>query len=248
MTRARVVTYGFSERSMVRAHSETLGEIGSKVKIDYPPGTVEFRMPLLGRFNVLNILAAFSSAWVLGLDMDRVVKSIEDFCGVPGRMEFVKAGEGVRAVVDYAHTEDALKNVLETLRPLTRGRLICVFGCGGNRDTTKRARMGEVSGRVSDHVILTSDNPRREDPEAILNDIEEGIKKTGVSYERIVDRRSAIRRSLSLAEKGDLVLVAGKGHEKFQEIGMSRLPFDDVAVIKEAASLGEASHRKAVCI
>ena len=218
---------------------------------------------LVGRPNVYNILAAVATATALDISFDAIERGIKELDGVPGRFQLVSkpAGVGtpdvkvdeVTVVVDYAHTDDALRNLLETARPLTSGRLITVFGCGGDRDRTKRPLMGAVAGRLSDVVVITSDNPRSEDPMRIIEEIQRGITpdtrrqapgsgrsdrgdvRTGSPSQLIiVDRRDAISKAVELARPGDLVLIAGKGHEKYQVIGDRVLPFDDVAVAREA--------------
>jgi UDP-N-acetylmuramoyl-L-alanyl-D-glutamate--2,6-diaminopimelate ligase len=173
---------------------------------------------------------------------DAIERGVQALAGVPGRFEMVSGKKDeVTVVVDYAHTDDALRNLLETARPLARGRLITVFGCGGDRDRTKRPLMGAVAGRLSDLIVITSDNPRSEDPSRIIEEIQRGItadtrKDAGQRLLTIVDRGAAIARAIELARPGDLVLIAGKGHEKYQVIGDRVLPFDDVAVAREALS------------
>src|SRR5213078_1466380 len=195
---------------------------------------------LVGRPNVYNILAAVSTATALDLPFDAIERGVRSLAGVPGRFEMVSgAKDEVTVVVDYAHTDDALRNLLETARPLARGRLITVFGCGGDRDRTKRPLMGAVAGRLSDLIVITSDNPRGEDPNRIIEEIQRGItadtkKDAGQRLLTIVDRRAAIEKAIELAGAGDVVLVAGKGHEKYQAIGDRTLPFDDVEVARQA--------------
>ena len=205
-----------------------------------PRGTLHLRSTLVGRPNVYNILAAVSTATALDLPFDAIERGVQALAGVPGRFEMVSGKKDeVTVVVDYAHTDDALRNLLETARPLARGRLITVFGCGGDRDRTKRPLMGAVAGRLSDLIVITSDNPRSEEPNRIIEEIQRGItadtrKDAGQRLLTIVDRGAAIAKAIELARPGDLVLVAGKGHEKYQVIGDRVLPFDDVAVAREA--------------
>src|SRR5438309_828047 len=195
---------------------------------------------LVGRPNVYNILAAVAAASALDVPFDAIERGIRDLDGVPGRFEIVSTKKDeVTVVVDYAHTDDALRNLLETARPLTGGRLITVFGCGGDRDRTKRPLMGAVAGRLSDLIVITSDNPRSEDPNRIIEEIQRGItadtrKDSDQRVLTNVDRRGAIANAIELARAGDLVLIAGKGHEKYQVIGDRTTPFDDVAVAREA--------------
>ncbi|MGB0716233.1 MAG: Mur ligase family protein, partial [Phycisphaerae bacterium] len=193
------------------------------------------QVPLTGMHNVYNCLAALAAARAMGIDLDEAVEGLSKVQGIPGRLQRVQARQQLFDIfVDYAHTDDALENVLQTLKPLTRGRLICVFGCGGDRDKTKRPRMAAAAARYSDHIIVTSDNPRSEDPEAIIDDIMEGFASdSSVSWSRNVDRREAIDEAIRFAQAGDAILIAGKGHEDYQIVGDEILAFDDVAVACE---------------
>jgi UDP-N-acetylmuramoyl-L-alanyl-D-glutamate--2,6-diaminopimelate ligase len=207
----------------------------------------------VGRPNLYNVLGVVATAIALDLPSSAIEQGIAGLERVPGRFQMVSGkADQVRVVVDYAHTDDALKNLLETARPLATGRLITVFGCGGDRDRTKRPLMGAVAARLSDLVVLTSDNPRSEDPEKILDAIESGLAPTGdpgapkrpaTSFVRQPDRRLAIEHAVRVAEPGDLVLVAGKGHEKYQIIGDRTLPFDDVEVARAALAHRRAASR-----
>ena len=221
-----------------------------------PRGTLQVRSRLVGRPNAYNILAAVATATALDLPFDAIEEGVRNLENVPGRFQVVSdRDDDVRVVVDYAHTDDALKNLLETARPLGQGRVITVFGCGGDRDKTKRPLMGAVAARLSDMVVLTSDNPRSESPEQIIEDIQRGIvlppdrvgpKGTGPKATpslAIVDRKAAIERAVREARPGDLVLVAGKGHEKYQVIGERTLPFDDVEVARTALGRRRAGSR-----
>jgi UDP-N-acetylmuramoyl-L-alanyl-D-glutamate--2,6-diaminopimelate ligase len=213
---------------------------GLSFDVRTPRGPLGVRSTLVGRANVYNILAAVSTATALGLPFDAIERGVRALEGVPGRFEVVSgAKDDFTVVVDYAHTDDALRNLLETARPLARGRLMVVFGCGGDRDSTNRPRMGAVAGRLSDLIVITSDNPRSEDPNRIIEEIRRGItpdtrRDSGQRLLSIADRRAAIASAIELARPGDLVLVAGKGHEKYQVIGDHVLPFDDAAVAREA--------------
>jgi UDP-N-acetylmuramoyl-L-alanyl-D-glutamate--2,6-diaminopimelate ligase len=216
----------------------TLG--GLAFDIQTPRGAVTVESRLVGRPNVSNILAAAATAVALDLPLVAIADGVRALPGVPGRFEVVSSPEDdVTVVVDYAHTDDALRNLLETARPLAPRRLVTVFGCGGDRDKTKRPLMGMVASRLSDVVVITSDNPRSEDPQRIIEEIKRGIP-AGSSGGRaaevlsVVDRREAIERAIELAEPGDLVLVAGKGHEKYQQIADRVLPFDDGEVARGA--------------
>lgn len=200
-----------------------------------PAGERPLTAHLLGKHNLMNILAAAGACHFLGADLSAVTRGIESLEGVPGRFEKVDEGQDFGVIVDYAHTEDALKNLLTTARELKPRRLIVLFGCGGDRDKGKRPLMGEAAAELGDCVILTSDNPRSEDPEAILGEIEVGVKRASVRvpYLRISDRREAIARAISEGSAGDLVVIAGKGHETEQIIGSRRFPFDDRQVARD---------------
>jgi UDP-N-acetylmuramoyl-L-alanyl-D-glutamate--2,6-diaminopimelate ligase len=190
------------------------------------------RSPLPGRFNVLNVLGAVAAVRALGVEDETIAAALPHAARVPGRFEPVDEGQPFAVLVDYAHTPDSLENVLRAARPLTAGRVICVFGAGGDRDRAKRPLMGAVVRDLADVAIVTSDNPRSEDPEAIIAAILEGA---GPDAAVEGDRRVAIERAIAMAEPGDVVLIAGKGHEQGQEFeGGRKLPFDDVAVAREA--------------
>ena len=220
---------------------------GLAFEVRTPRGTLRVRSKLVGRPNVYNILAAVSTATALGLPLDAIERGIAALEGVPGRFQLVSgAQDDVTVVVDYAHTDDALRNLLETARPLARGRLITVFGCGGDRDRTKRPLMGAVAARLSDVVVVTSDNPRSEDPKTILEEIQLGMASetrpgSAQRVVAVVDRREAISTAIGLAAPGDFVIVAGKGHETYQVIGDWVLPFDDAAVAREVLAARRAS-------
>jgi len=217
---------------------------GVAFEVETPRGRIAVRSPLVGRPNVYNILGAVALADALGVPHSAIEQGLARLEGVPGRFQIVSVRtDDVRVVVDYAHTDDALKNLLETARPLASGRLITVFGCGGDRDTSKRPLMGAVAARLSDLVVITSDNPRSEDPDHIIEDIKRGIvpprdpgapPRVTTPCVAIADRRLAIEHAIKSAKSGDLVLVAGKGHEKYQIIGERTLPFDDVDVARTA--------------
>lgn len=194
-------------------------------------GDVRLSMP--GVQFAYDALIAIGLAYEYGIEFDKIRAGIETLRSVPGRWQLVWDRDNIRAIVDFAHTPDALERLLKTARNLTDGQIICMFGCGGDRDTGKRFQMGEIAGRYSDYVIVTSDNPRSEDPEDITARIEEGVYSTGASYSVIPDRKKAIRKAAVLARKNTLIIVTGKGHEKYQIIGDKKLPFDDVRILKE---------------
>jgi len=231
LTRARIVTYGIENNADYMARDIRFDCLHTKFRLLYPEGEIDFSSRLIGRHNVYNILAAVSWALAEGIDTQAIKSAVEKFFQVPGRLERIDSRGDFTVFVDYAHTEDALRNIIKTLRFLTDKRIIVVFGCGGERDKSKRPKMGCVVSELSDCAIITNDNPRSEDPQDIINDIKRGIKKTNFCV--IPERAEAIKKSLSLAKSGDIVLVAGKGHEDYQVIKDRRIPFDDREVIRE---------------
>jgi len=230
----RVVRYAVKTKAEVTALDPEFSLAGMRFRLVTPAGERDFHSPLVGPPHIYNTLAAVGSGLALGYSLEVITKALEKCTGAPGRFERVPHDGDFAVVVDYAHSDDALLNVLRTARDVTKGRIITVFGCGGDRDGSKRAPMGEAAGSLSDVVILTSDNPRTEDPEKILADAEVGIQKTGKPYEKIADRRAAINRAIEQAATDDLVLIAGKGHEDYQIIGREVFHFDDKEVAREA--------------
>jgi UDP-N-acetylmuramoyl-L-alanyl-D-glutamate--2,6-diaminopimelate ligase len=230
----RVLRYALDNEADVTARDVKFSMGGTRLTLSTPDGERDVLSPLVGRPHVYNILTAAGVAHALGLGLDATAAALETCGGAPGRFERVPHAGDFAVVVDYAHTDDALRNVLRTARDVAGGRVITVFGCGGDRDHTKRAPMGEAAGSLSDVVIATSDNPRSEDPEAILHDVEEGLRAVGRPYLIIVDRREAIRRAVEEARAGDIVLIAGKGHEDHQIVGNEKRHFDDREVAYEA--------------
>jgi UDP-N-acetylmuramoyl-L-alanyl-D-glutamate--2,6-diaminopimelate ligase len=229
-----VVTYAVTSEAEVTARDPEFSLAGMRFRLLSPAGKRDFHSPLVGPPHIYNTLAAVASGLALGYDLEVITSALEKCTGAPGRFERVIHDGKFAVVVDYAHSDDALLNVLRTARDVTKGRIITVFGCGGDRDGSKRAPMGEAAGSLSDVVILTSDNPRTEDPEKILDEAEQGIQKTGKPYEKIADRREAIHQAVNAAREGDLVLIAGKGHEDYQIIGREVFHFDDREVAREA--------------
>ncbi|MDH4196513.1 MAG: UDP-N-acetylmuramoyl-L-alanyl-D-glutamate--2,6-diaminopimelate ligase [Candidatus Aminicenantes bacterium] len=228
----RTITFGMSPAAIVRAEKFCLTDNGLEVVIFYPGGRLSVASRLVGKHNVYNILAAAGAALALGIPAEAVAQGIAWQRGVPGRFQTVPNPFGFRTVVDYAHTDNALVNLLETTRELKPRRIILVFGAGGNRDRAKRERMGEVAARLADWTILTSDNPRSEDPLTIIADIEKGFRQAGSSaYEVEPDRKEAIRKALTQARQGDHLLVAGKGHEDTQVFRDRTIAFSDVETI-----------------
>ncbi len=207
---------------------------GTSFDLKTPAGSRRITSPLVGKPHVYNMLAATGAALELGYELDLVVNGLSTCVGAPGRFERVPHDGDFAVVVDYAHTDDALLNTLKTARELTDGKIITVFGCGGDRDKTKRVPMGEVAGELSDHVVITSDNPRNEDPLKIVAEIEVGVKAKTENYEIISDRRDAIHRAVTIATSSDVVIIAGKGHENYQIIGGDKFHFDDREVAIEA--------------
>jgi UDP-N-acetylmuramoyl-L-alanyl-D-glutamate--2,6-diaminopimelate ligase len=232
----QVVRYAVNSEADVMSREPEFSLSGMRFRLITPQGERQFHSPLVGPPHIYNTLAAVASGLALGYSMDVITEALEKCTGAPGRFERVAHAGDFSVVVDYAHSDDALLNVLRTARDVTRGRIITVFGCGGDRDRSKRAPMGEAAGSLSDVVILTSDNPRTEDPQQILADAEVGIRKTGKPYEKIADRREAIHHAIAQARPEDLVLIAGKGHEDYQILGRETFHFDDKEVAREVLS------------
>ncbi|MEK6694234.1 MAG: UDP-N-acetylmuramoyl-L-alanyl-D-glutamate--2,6-diaminopimelate ligase [Nitrospirota bacterium] len=238
-TRARVWTYAVDRPADLRAGDVRISLEGLRFTAQTPAGAVALRSPLVGRHNVYNILAAVGVGLEQGIALPTIAAGIAALTNVPGRFERVEAGQSFTVVVDYAHTEDALFRLLTTAEAVKTGRIITVFGCGGDRDRGKRPKMGRVSAVYSDVVVVTSDNPRTEDPEAIISEIipgvQAGLREAGRGrYVVQADRRAAIEEAVRMAQPGDLVLLAGKGHENYQIIGTNKHPFDDRVVAREA--------------
>jgi UDP-N-acetylmuramoyl-L-alanyl-D-glutamate--2,6-diaminopimelate ligase len=228
-------TYGQGVHAQFRASSVRMDFSGTSYALDALGKSYLVRMPLIGIFNVYNSLAAIASAHAMGVSIRSAVNALAKAPAVPGRLEGVPGKRPFRVFVDYAHTDDALINVMKTLRELEPSRLIVVFGCGGNRDRAKRPKMGAAVDALADYAIITSDNPRREDPLAIIEDIKPGFRR--LAPETIPDRKEAIFKAIAMAQPRDIILVAGKGHETYQEFADATVPFDDVAVARTA--LGE---------
>jgi UDP-N-acetylmuramoyl-L-alanyl-D-glutamate--2,6-diaminopimelate ligase len=227
-----VVTYGMGLRADFRASNYRAEFTGTSYQLDARGKSYLVRLPLIGRFNVTNSIAALAAAETLGISLRNAVLSLGKAPQVPGRLELVPAKRQFQVFVDYAHTPDALANVLKTLRELQPNKLIAVFGCGGDRDRQKRPLMAEMADRLADYSIITSDNPRKENPHAIIAETETGFRSS--HYEKIVDRTEAINRAVALAGARDIVLIAGKGHENYQEFADYTVPFDDIQVARRA--------------
>ena len=227
-----IKTYGIDNTCDLLAKDITITNsyVDFKVKIDNRNERVKVGIP--GRFSVYNSLAAISVTTKLGCSAEAIKEALLEV-RVPGRSELVNNDKELTIMIDFAHTPDSLKNILSAAKAYTRGRVISVFGCGGNRDSAKRPAMGEISGKIADYTIITSDNPRDEDPQEIVNQIEEGIKKTKGKYTCIVDRVEAIRHAIEMANKKDIIILAGKGHEPYQEIKGVKHPFDEREIVNK---------------
>ncbi len=233
LSRGKVITYGFDEKADVYAGNLRMDIDHTDFTLHAPGAEIEIGINLIGRHNVYNVLAACAWALSAGISPDKLASAMRKFSAVPGRLERIDTVSGVKVFVDYAHTEDALSNVIRTLRQITPNKIVVVFGCGGDRDRTKRPKMGKVVTDLADMAVITSDNPRSEDPQAIIEDILRGIVKK--NYSVVPDRLSAIRAGLAYASAGDVVLVAGKGHETYQIIKDSVLHFDDREAVRECS-------------
>jgi UDP-N-acetylmuramoyl-L-alanyl-D-glutamate--2,6-diaminopimelate ligase len=238
----KTVTFGLEPAALVRAVKFSMTEAGLEAQVSYPGGVMGIQSALVGRHNLFNILAAAAAALSLNVSPDDIVKGIAALKGVPGRFERVPNSRGLQVVVDYAHTDNALEHLLTTAREFKPRRVVLVFGAGGNRDRDKRERMGRVAARLADWTVLTSDNPRSEEPTDIIAAIEKGFLKEAVkAYEVEPDRRKAIARALATANKGDIVLIAGKGHEDTQIFKDRTIHFSDIEVVEETLREMEAA-------
>jgi UDP-N-acetylmuramoyl-L-alanyl-D-glutamate--2,6-diaminopimelate ligase len=229
----RTITYGIKNQKADFFGYEIKSDLkGTCFKLRYKKNELPVKLKVIGDFQVLNALAAFAICSSLKIPLKTIKRGVEKLKRVPGRFEVIKAKD-FNVVIDYAHTPESLKTLLLNAKKLVSGRIILIFGCGGTRDKSKRAPMGEISGKLADFTIITSDNPRFEEPEEIIKQIEKGIKKTKGKYIKIVDRKEAIKRGLKMAKKGDLVLIAGKGHETYQIFKDKTIPFSDKKVVQE---------------
>ena len=233
---SRVWRYSVQDAADLWTSQLDYGPTGVSGMLHTPQGDIAFQSPLVGQFNLENLLAAVGAVLHLGVDLELIARVLPQFPGVPGRMERVQlAQQDISVIVDYAHTPDSLENLLLSARPFISGKLICVFGCGGDRDRTKRPQMGQIAAQLADRVVVTSDNPRTEDPERILQDILAGIPQT-VRPEVVCDRATAIHTAILQASPGDGVLIAGKGHEDYQILGTEKIHFDDREQARAALS------------
>ena len=235
-TSCRAITYSIHTSADIMAKDIEVFATGSSFCVTYWQGEIPLKLKITGVFNVYNVMAAVGVALAEGIESTVIQKALEQFESVPGRFELVDAGQSFTVIVDYAHTPDGLENILKTAKQFAKQRIIAVFGCGGDRDRTKRPIMGKIAAEMADVVIATSDNPRSEDPDVILTEIEAGIKEgltPNKQYEKIVDRRQAIVRALSIAQAEDVVIIAGKGHETYQILKDRTISFDDKQIAIE---------------
>lgn len=233
-SQGKVLTFGVDTKADLMAEHIEISAEGTAFDLIWQGERYPVKLHTPGRFSVYNAMGAAGACLLLGVPVGDVVAGLCANAGVSGRFQTVRSKKGTLAVVDYAHTPDGLENVLHTANEFVKGKLIAVFGCGGDRDKTKRPIMGEIGGRLAGYCILTSDNPRTEDPAAILEDVEAGILKTNCPYEKQVDRRMAIQRAVALAEAEDVILIAGKGHETYQIFPDKTIHFDDIEEVRKA--------------
>ncbi len=228
-----ITTFGVRDRADISATDIDIATDGVQFDLHTPEGDVRMRLQTPGLFSVFNAMGAAGMALAIGVKVGDIKAGLERLTSVSGRLESVRTNRPFSVFVDYAHTPEALENVLRTVREFAKGRVICVFGCGGDRDRAKRPIMGEIAGRFSEFAVITSDNPRTEDPMAIIETIEEGMKKSGTKYTIIENRKEAIRYALSVAGQDDVIMIAGKGHENYQEINGTKYHFDDKEIVME---------------
>jgi len=227
-----ILTYGIDNHADLLAKDITVTNTYADFKVKLGNRNERVKVAIPGRFSVYNAIAAISLAIKIGVSVDSIKNALLEI-KVPGRSELVENEKEIPIMIDYAHSPKSLESILKTLKNYTKGRVICVFGCGGDRDKNKRKIMGEISGKIADYTIITSDNPRSEEPTEIIKEIERGIKETKGQYEVIVDRTEAIKKAIKMAGKRDIVLLAGKGHETYQEINGEKLPYDERNIINE---------------
>ena len=228
-----VYTYGIDNKADFMAKDIHISASGVSYKLITPTYEEDVFIPVPGKFTVYNTLAVIAACYMLNIDKDVVLKALKDTNGVAGRFETVQNDKGISVIVDYAHTPDALENILNTAKEFVKGNIITIFGCGGDRDATKRPLMGKISQKLSDTCIVTSDNPRTEDPKLIIDDILDGLDKENRNYKVIIDRKEAIEEAIKIAKKDDVVIIAGKGHENYQIIGKNKHHFDDKEIARD---------------
>ncbi|MCM3408981.1 UDP-N-acetylmuramoyl-L-alanyl-D-glutamate--2,6-diaminopimelate ligase [Metabacillus litoralis] len=232
MTAAKILTYGIDRPADIKANNIKMTSKGTMFQLVTPVGIRNVTIQMVGKFSVYNVLAAVSASLASSVDLDTIVTAIESMEGVRGRFELVDGGQDYTVIVDYAHTPDSLENVLKTVKQFAEGRIFCIVGCGGDRDKTKRPLMAKIAVTYSDEPVFTSDNPRSEDPQVILQEMEEGV--AGNQYTSIISREEAITYAVKKARKGDVILIAGKGHETYQIIGNEVFDFDDKEIALNA--------------
>lgn len=237
VTSAEVITYGINNRSDVSAKNITMTSTGIRFLLSSFKGEIDIDLKLVGRFNIYNALAGITAALIEEIPLQQIKSSLSKLTSINGRMEIVDEGQDFLVLVDYAHTPDALENVLKTSKEFAKGKVITVFGCGGDRDKAKRPIMGEIASRYSDVVFVTSDNPRSEDAIGIMIDIERGIEKSSVQHELLVSREEAITKAINEATSNDVVIIAGKGHETYQTLKDVTIHFDDKEIARNALSM-----------
>jgi len=233
-----LITYGIDNKADIMAKDIIINDSGIEYKLVTPDYEIVIRSSIPGKFSVYNTLAAASAAYAEGIDKEAISRGIENLKFVPGRSEVLDIDKPYRIIIDYAHAPDGLENILKAIRNYAKGRIITVFGCGGDRDKAKRPIMGKIAGELSDYVVITSDNPRSEDPNEIIAQIEEGIKTTSCDYICIENRKNAIRHAMMIAKSSDIVLLAGKGHETYQVLKDKVIDFDERVVVKELIEEG----------
>ena len=234
VAKGKVLTVGIDKKAHIMAKDIKMSYEGIEFDLVYLNESQPIKLNMLGKFSVYNVLVAVGACIFMEIPMDSIIRGIEEIKGIRGRFETIKSPNGFGVVVDYAHTPDGLENVLKTAKEFGTGSIITIFGCGGDRDKTKRPIMGEIAGRLSNHCIITNDNPRSENPEIISKEIEVGIKKTACPFEKVLDRREAIFKAVLMAKKGDIVIIAGKGHETYQIFSDKTIHFDDKEVVLQA--------------
>lgn len=247
LTRASIITYGIKNEADLRAENIAVTARGVSYTLKYTHKEIPVKLKMTGMFNVYNTLAATAVGLVEGIDPEIIIQALENTAGIPGRFEKVEAGQEFTVIVDYSHTPDSLKNCLQTARQFVEGRIITVFGCGGDRDRGKRPLMGEIAARFSDYCVVTSDNPRSEDPLAIIEDILPGVCRVAQanSFEVVPDRKKAVYKAIEIAQTKDAVIIAGKGHENYQIIGDKVISFDDREVAREAIIFYQRRNKEA---
>lgn len=233
-----LLTYGIEEKADIMAKDIEINDNGIRFRLITPSYETMIVSSIPGKFSVYNVLAAASVAYAEGIDKDIIAKGIEELKYVPGRSEVLQIDKPYKVIIDYAHTPDGLENILKAIKHYAKGKIITVFGCGGDRDKTKRPIMGEIAGRLSDFVVITSDNPRSENPLDIINQIEEGIKPTKCPYVCIENRKDAIKHAMTMAKDSDIILLAGKGHETYQIFKDKTIDFDERVIVRELIQEG----------